>query len=185
MNFRAQGYTSAPTLLTERLRLRAHRDDDFLACRAMWADPGVVRFIGGSPSTPQQTWMRILAYAGHWSLLGFGYWAIADRETDAYLGETGFADFKRDAVPELRDVPELGWALSTSASGRGLATEAVRAAGVWGDANFGGRKTSCLIDPENIASLAVARKCGYEIVDRVRLKSAHTLLLARSAALAP
>ena len=171
---------TAPEIVTDRLILRAHRTSDLDACRAMWADATVVRFIGGKPSTPQQTWMRMLAYAGHWSLMDFGYWAIADRESDAFLGEIGFADFKRDLVPALDGVPELGWALATPASGRGIATEAARAACAWGDARFDCERTVCLIDPENIASLGVARKCGYAAFDRTGRSGKETVLLARA-----
>ena len=39
-----------PVIETERLLLRGHRLDDFEALAAMWADPAVVRFIGGKPS---------------------------------------------------------------------------------------------------------------------------------------
>ncbi|MEW7001647.1 GNAT family N-acetyltransferase [Serratia ureilytica] len=40
---------TAPTLVTERLRLDAHRLDDFESLAALWADPLVVRYIGGTP----------------------------------------------------------------------------------------------------------------------------------------
>jgi hypothetical protein len=76
----------------------------------MWADPAVTRFIGGVPSTKQQTWSRLLAYVGHWPIMGFGYWAIEERTTGEFAGEIGFADFKRDTIPAMKDVPELGFA---------------------------------------------------------------------------
>jgi RimJ/RimL family protein N-acetyltransferase len=173
-----------PIIYTERLCLRAHRTDDFAAMAAMWADPIVVRHIGGVPSTAQQSWMRMLAYAGHWSLLHFGYWAIADRATDAYIGELGFADFKREIAPAYRAFPELGWALATHAAGKGFATEATRAVSAWGDAQFGEKQTVCVIDPENVASLRVAQKCGYALADRVSIKEKPTLLFIREPAAA-
>src|SRR5690242_21259683 len=73
------GLATAPTLETARLRLRAHRPDDFAACRAIWSDPEIVRHIGGKPSTGEEAWRRLLTYAGLWRLLGFGYWAIEER----------------------------------------------------------------------------------------------------------
>ncbi len=36
-----------PEIETERLRLRGHALCDFDACAAMWAEPAVVRHIGG------------------------------------------------------------------------------------------------------------------------------------------
>ena len=127
----------------------------------MWADPRVARHISGVPSTPQQTWARVLGYAGHWTLLGFGYWAIEDRATGTYVGELGFADFKRDIGPELRGVPEAGWAFAGSAQGRGFATEALVAAVAWADRALASARTVALISPANVASLRVAEKAGY------------------------
>lgn len=151
----------APTVETERLILRRHDLDDVDASAEMWADPAVVRYIGGKPSTRQQVWARILSYAGHWSYKNFGYWAIEERATGAFVGEVGFADFKRDVIAAMRGVPEMGWALVSRVHGRGLGAEAVRAALGWGDANLESPRTVCLIDGGNAASLRIAEKCGF------------------------
>ncbi len=127
----------------------------------MWADPEVTRFIGGAPSTPEQTWFRLLRYVGHWSLLGYGYWLIREKATARFVGEVGFADFRRDIQPPLDGTPEVGWALATWAHGKGYATEAVRSALAWGDEHLESRKTVCLIGADNRASIRVAQKCGY------------------------
>jgi RimJ/RimL family protein N-acetyltransferase len=170
----------APTIETDRLILRAHRVDDFGACAAMWADPVVTRYIGGKPSTAQQSWSRILQYAGLWSLLGFGYWAIEEKATGTFIGELGFADFKRDIDPPFDGMPELGWALAPHAHGKGYATEAVRAAVAWGDANLVATRTACMISPENTASISVAKKCGYREYARTMYNTALTILFSRS-----
>src|SRR5579884_1880171 len=125
-----------PTLATSRLLLRAHRLDDYEAAAEMWADPLVTQFIGGKPSTRQQTWTRLLAYLGHWAVMNYGYWAIEERTTGRFIGEAGFADFKREVTPAMQHVPELGFALVGNAHGKGYATEAVRAIVEWGDANL-------------------------------------------------
>lgn len=157
---------SVPAVVTERLRLRGHRLDDYEDCVAMWADPIVTRFIGGKPSTPQRTWLRILEYIGHWSLMGFGYWAMEDKATGVFIGEVGFADFKRDVAPSMKDVPELGWALSPRFHGKGYATEAVQAALAWGDSHFREPRTVCMISAENTPSIRVAEKCGFREFER-------------------
>jgi len=168
-----------PNIKTDRLTLRGHRIDDYAASAAMWADPRIVRHITGKPSTAQQAWMRLLNYAGHWSLLGFGYWVVEESETERFVGEVGFADFKRGLDPSLADVPEIGWALAAEMHGRGFATEALRAAVWWGDSNFRSDRTFCIIDPENAASLRVASKCAYREVRRVDYNGKPTILFAR------
>jgi RimJ/RimL family protein N-acetyltransferase len=150
-----------PSIETDRLILRAHRAEDFPLCAKMWADPAVTRFTIGTPSPAPQTWRRLLAYLGHWSLLGYGYWAVEEKASSQYVGELGFADYKRDIQPSIHGIPELGWALSPHVHGRGYATEALRAAVQWGDANLASARTVCLILPENAASLRVAAKLGY------------------------
>src|ERR1035438_6884930 len=103
-----------PVIETERLRLRGHRLEDLDACAAMWADPVVTRHIGGRPFAREEVWARLLRYRGHWSYLGYGFWLIEDRFTGEFLGETGFAEFKRAITPSMERTPEIAWA-----SGRG------------------------------------------------------------------
>src|SRR4030088_1463697 len=103
--------TAVPSIETARLRLRSHQLEDFAPSVAMWSDPAVYRYISGKPSTPQQVWSRLLGYTGHWTLLGFGYWVVEEKATGTFLGEVGFADFKRDIEPSIAGIPEIGWVL--------------------------------------------------------------------------
>ena len=127
----------------------------------MWADPVVTQYVGGKPLTEEESWTKFLRYAGHWSMLGFGYWVVEEKATGNFAGEIGFADYKRDVQPSLKGVPEIGWVLASQAHGKGYATEAVRAITAWGEMHFGPVRTACLIAPENAASIRVAVKCGY------------------------
>jgi RimJ/RimL family protein N-acetyltransferase len=168
---------NAPVVETERLRLRGHRFDDLDACAAMWADPNVTRFIGGKPSTRDETWGRLLRYAGSWSLLGYGYWLVEAKDTGRLVGEAGFGNWQRDMTPAL-DAPEIGWALLPWAQGQGFATEAVKAAVAWADANLRGPIT-CIISPDNAPSLRVAEKCGFREHARTVFKGDPTIIFRR------
>src|SRR3984957_10831210 len=112
-----------PVLETERLKLRGHRVEDFVHCAAMWADPEVTRYIGGKPYTEEESWARLLRYAGHWALLGFGYWVVEEKSTATFIGQVGSAADER-GLPVLRGIPEIGWAFTTQVRGKGYATEA-------------------------------------------------------------
>ena len=153
--------TEIPRIVTERLILRAHRAGDFEASLAMWSDTDVVRHIGGVPSTAADAWSRLLRYGGLWRLLGYGYWAVEDRATEHFIGEVGFADFKRDIGEGFDDMPEAGWVISPSWAGRGYATEAMCAVLEWFDQAMLGTETFCMIAPANGASIKVAQKLGY------------------------
>ena len=173
------GPALVPVLETERLVLRAHRIADFDASAAMWGDPVVTRYIGGKPSTREDVWGRLVRYAGHWPLMGYGYWAIEDKSFGRFIGEAGFADFKRDITPSLGDDPEIGWALTPAAHGKGYATEIVTALVEWGDANLSSKRTVCLIHPDNSPSIYVAKKCGYKEFARTTYKGQPTILFRR------
>lgn len=173
---------AAPTIETARLRLRGHRVADFADCAAMWGDAAVARHIGGRPSSAEESWARILRYAGLWPLLGYGYWAVAEKASGRFVGDVGFADFKRDMQPSFDGAPEIGWVLASWAHGQGFATEAVGAAVAWGDRHFGAAPTVCMIDPDNAASIRVAEKCGYREYARATYKGQPAILFRRAGA---
>jgi RimJ/RimL family protein N-acetyltransferase len=171
----------AATIRTERLLMRLHTADDLPGVLAVWGDPEVVRGLGGRVSTREDCWARILRYAGHWALTGYGFWAVIDAATGRYVGDIGFADFHRDCVPPLGPEPEGGWALASWAHGRGYATEAVRAALAWDGARMGRQLTRCMIDVDNAASVRVAAKCGYALVGEAVYKDTPVRVYERPA----
>ena len=168
-----------PFIETERLRLRAHRKEDFRDSAEMWAHPDVFRYIGGRPFSAEEVWARLLRYAGHWQWMEFGFWAIEEKSTGAFVGEAGFAEFKRELEPPTLGVPEIGWVLAPRVHGQGYATEAVRAVVAWGDERFDSARTVCLIHPENLRSVRVAEKCGYKEFQRTTYKGQATILFER------
>jgi RimJ/RimL family protein N-acetyltransferase len=150
----------APTLQTDRLTLRAHRAGDYDALKALWGDADVVRHIGGQPQDAQTVWFRLFRYAGMWSLLGFGMWAVEDRATGACLGDAGLMDAQR-GMAELAGVIEAGWAFIPASWGRGIASEAMAAVLAWADAHRPGEAVRCIIEPGNGASIRVAERLGF------------------------
>src|SRR5580765_5731534 len=160
-----------PVLETERLRMRGHDVSDFDAMAAMWADPDVTLHIGGKPSTREESWARMMRYAGHWALMGYGFWLIEEKATGRFVGEAGFADFKRTLDTPFAE-PEQGWALASWAHGRGLASEALTAQLAWAENHFGGVAFVCMIDPGNEPSIRLAQKHGYMEFTRGTYKDA-------------
>ncbi|WP_323042059.1 GNAT family N-acetyltransferase [Gemmobacter sp.] len=169
----------APRLETARLILRAHRVQDYPDMAAMWGDANVTRFILGAPATPETTWSRLLRYAGHWQLLGHGYWALECRATGAFLGEAGLADYHRSFDPPETIGPEAGWVLATAAHGRGLATEAMAAVMAWADAHLAAPACTAIFDPDHKVSQGVARKVGFAGGRLTRYNGHPTLMMTR------
>ncbi len=169
-----------PTLETPRLKLRAYRLDEFEAYAAMWNEPSVYRFIGGQPISREAAWIRFLRQIGLWQHLGFGFFAIEDKETGRFIGEGGFQDRKRDLTPSIEGTMELGYALVPEAQGKGLAEEAMHAALYWGDLHGTGARYTCMIDTGHTASIHVAEKLGFSEFARTTYHDESVMLLERA-----
>ena len=167
-----------PTLETDRMILRPHVAQDFDDCLRLWSDPHTVRFIGGQVQDAQAVWFRMLRYAGMWAMIGYGFWVFEEKVSGRYMGEGGLMDARR-GIAGLAGMPEIGWALLPDAGGRGLATEAVRAILNWADAVLHAQKTGCIIEPANIASIAVADKCGYRTAAQIDRGGTALILMER------
>lgn len=168
-----------PALETARLRLRAHELHDYERSCAMWRDPAVTRYIGIPPSTRQQCWSRMMTYRGMWTLLGYGYWAIEEKSSGLYIGEGGFAQFKRDIIPDMQNVPEIGFALMPAVHGKGYGSEAVRAIVAWGDEHLQSKRTVCIVSEANTASLRIVERAGYRPFSGKTEDEARLLYLER------
>lgn len=155
--------TQAPVIETEHLILRGHRAEDFEAIAAQWADPAVVKYIGGTPSSREASWSRLLRYPGHWQMLGFGYWILYEKNNGAegaFAGEIGLADYQREITPSLDGMAEMGWVIAPAFHGKGYAFEAAQAVLKWADTHLD-HQLCCIIDPQHQASIRLAEKCGF------------------------
>jgi RimJ/RimL family protein N-acetyltransferase len=152
-----------PTLTTSRLILRGHTLADFPNYAAERADPAVMKYLGkGDLLTEEEAWSKFIGMSGHWTLTGYGVWAVEEKASGRRIGSVGFSDKKRPVEHPASGAPEMGWTLGAAAHGKGYATEAVLAALVWGGAHFGaGARTVCVISTDNQASLRVAHKAGF------------------------
>jgi RimJ/RimL family protein N-acetyltransferase len=167
---------AAATIETKRLVLRPPIETDFADILALWTDPATMIYLG-RPSSPDEAWVRLLKYVGHWSLFGFGYWMLREAETGRFVGEAGLAFQKRDKI-DGRD-PEAGWALVGSAQGKGYAREALAAILAWSDAHLASPRTICLIDPANRASIRLAEHEGFRAAGETELGESRVILFER------
>ena len=142
-----------PIIETERLILRGWREDDLDAYAAMSADPEVMRFLGG-PQARNDAWRAIASMIGHWVLRGHGMWAVERKSDGALIGRVGVQR------PESWPATEVAWTLGRQYWGQGYATEAAKASLDWGFKNLPLPKLASLIDAENFASQAVAKRLG-------------------------
>lgn len=141
-----------PTLETERLIMRAPREADFEAEAEFFASEAS-KFVGG-PLRPDETWRMVATLLGHWSMRGYGFWGVEEKDTGIYVGHVGlWCPF---GWPE----PEIGWTLMNNATGKGYATEAAQASRTYAYDALGWETSISLIDPQNAGSKAVAERLG-------------------------
>ena len=154
---------TVPVLETERLTLRGFRLEDFAAHAAIWAHPRTTRDFRDVVKAfdEEQCWLSFLRNFGQWHLFGFGAWGLEEKNSGRYIGNVGFFHARRAMDIPFRDLPEAGWVLAPDLHGKGLATEAVRAALAWADVHLAAPETWCMIGPKNIASQKLAERFGY------------------------
>ncbi len=145
--------------------LRAFGEEDFPAYAALMGDEEVASRVGGVLA-PEDAWRQMAAMLGHWALRGYGVWAVGSRSSGAFLGRCGF--WFPHGWPEV----EIGWAFARAAWGQGFATEAARAALVWGRSELRLTRITSVIAPANARSIAVAERLGWRTSARTRF-AAH------------
>jgi RimJ/RimL family protein N-acetyltransferase len=117
------------------------------------ADVDAARFIGGQQSR-HPAWRSFMTMAGAWHLQGFSMFSVIEKASGRWVGRVG------PWVPEGWPGTEVGWGIVRDCWGRGYATEAAAAAIDWAFDNLGWTEVIHVIDPDNAASRAVARKLG-------------------------
>ena len=157
-----------PTIETERLRLRAFKGGDLEPYAEMYADDLFVRYLSGKTLTKEQTWENMAIILGHWSLLGYGIWAIERLGTGELVGRAGLLN-----LPGWPDV-EVCWALSPKFWGNGYATEAAKASINWAFREAGIHRLISLIHPENRRSEAVALRLGERFREQITFEAKPT-----------
>lgn len=172
---------SAPTLETERLRLRAWRKDDREKYFSILQEPAVFRHFGPEPMGMEECWRRLMAAAGGWQLNGFGGWAVERKDDGKLLGMTALFTAWRGLDPEFGQDPEMGWIFATETHGKGLAGEACRAVLDWAETNLHSTPIWAIIAPENEPSLRLAAKLGFERLHETLYHNDPTVVLKRPA----
>lgn len=147
-------------ITTERFILRPFEREDYDAYLSMVVDaqPDVP---WRQVMSPEDAWHRLVRYVGHWTLFGFGNFAIFEKGSGLFLGETGLWDAHRGMGAGYDEFDEAGWSVVSSWQGRSVAFEAAEAVHRWYADAVGRRRTVCMTDPANERSIRIARKLGY------------------------
>lgn len=146
---------------TERLILRQPLLDDLDAMQAIYGKAETARYLTGKPSTRAESLTRILRIVGHWQLLGYGVCVAIEKASGTLIGDVGIARYEREMGDHVDLFDEATWTIDSSVQGKGYAVEAMTAYLAWYDAEFGPRRTVCIISIPHERSMQVAEKLGY------------------------
>jgi RimJ/RimL family protein N-acetyltransferase len=138
-------------IVTVRLRLRPLRAGDLDALADVYLDPRVARWIGAR--TREDVEREISQQVEHQASCGWSFWAVEDRATGRLIGDCGLQPLEHRG-PEV----ELGYDFHPDAWGRGLATEAARAAMKQAFGPLGLHRVVAVVQPDHVASQRVLEK---------------------------
>ena len=96
----------------------------------VYSDPEVARYVGGDLLNAESTREQTERWASFWDNHGYGQSAVISRETGQLLGRIGLSFW-----PDWNET-ELGYVLSRTAQGCGLAAEGTRAWINWATTNL-------------------------------------------------
>jgi len=147
-----------PKLTTQRLVLRGPMEKDMQPMFDIHTDPDVMRYYGVKPydtldkSKKHLDWLTKL----HREEIGLR-WIITLKDRDTCIGDVGFYDWEKK-----HSRAEIGYILGKQYWGKGIMTEAIKAALDYGFNEMNLNRIQALIDPRNNASKRVAEKHGFQ-----------------------
>lgn len=155
--------TEAVTIVGDRVRLRDFRVDDLDDSMGVVADDRVTQWLSFDSLTREQQKQRLVAAikrAGQDSRSEY-YLAVTTHETDRLIG------FARLGLGGTK-AAKLGYAIAYSHWGKGYATDAARSLVHFGFSTLGLHRISAAIGPDNVASIAVVSRLGFQYEGRLR-----------------
>lgn len=142
---------------TDRLTLRAWREEDAPAMAELGRDARVMTFLG--PLTgPAEAQQLVAGQQLNQSVFGHCFWAMERRGDRRLLGYCGLNPGPKD-TPVADDI-EIGWKLTYDAWGQGFAREAATAALAWAWANTARERVMAMTVPANRRSWGLMERLG-------------------------
>ena len=160
-------------LETERLLLRRLTPVDADALHRCTGDPAVMRYWHPGPDADlAATGARIAEIEGHWRQNGFGDFGVVARDSGALIGFAGLHH-----IAGMAEV-NLGYALLPAYWRRGLGAELCAALLAHGFTDLRLPEIVAVVDPRNLASVALAERSGLAINRETTWQGQQRLVLA-------
>lgn len=147
-------------LETERCIVRELSLDDMDALFELYQDEKMGEFVESLyPYEEEKEFQR--AYINNmYRFFGYGLWLIYLKEDGSLIGRAGLEHREYNEEPGL----ELGYMIAGRHQGKGYATEVCEAILEYAKEYTAFEEINCLIDKENLPSIALAEKLGFSHV---------------------
>lgn len=146
------------TLETQQLKLIPPSISCYELYKSFYTDAIASKMYGG-PISVEQVWTRLKADIGSWHLLGYGVWVIQKKSDESLIGTCGF--WKGKDWPK-----ELTWWVMPEGRGKGVATEASKAAIHHAYNKFKWDSVETYMNDDNIAARSLVEKLGGKKIAR-------------------
>jgi Acetyltransferases, including N-acetylases of ribosomal proteins len=156
-----------PVITTNRLVIREPQEKDAELLYQEFANPNVTRYLDwGGPHSTEQALACIADWRDEFEKKNFISWAIAEKNTDEFLGTIVISTRNRDPqyglfTHEIAEVISLGYNLREEHWGKGYMTEAVTAVLALVFDNIRTPRVEACVHPENTASLKLLEKLHF------------------------
>lgn len=154
-------------LATDRLVIREMTVEDLEALYEIYEDPRIARFM--EPLYPEREkeeeyTKSYIRYA--YEFYGYGLWAVVEKATGRLIGRAGISNREIRGGTEQ----ELGYLIAGPYQGQGLAYEACHAVVEYGWNSLGLARLNCLIHRDNIPSIRLAGKLGFQYMEDIEAR---------------
>jgi RimJ/RimL family protein N-acetyltransferase len=147
-------------LETERLLFRHLVLDDLDALFRLYSDPVIRQYFPDGTLSYDATREELEWFLnGHPRHPELGLWATIHRETNQFIGRCGLLPWTIEQQPEV----EVAYLLDKSYWGQGLGSEAAQGILNYGFNQLQLTRLICMVDPQNQASIKVARTIGMAL----------------------
>lgn len=154
-------------LSTPRLTLRQFVHEDWSTMHEHYSDLECTRYTFGRALTEGESWRAMASMLGHWTLRGYGPYALVETATEKVIGTAGL--WYPNDWPE----PEIKWALTRHYWGKGYASEAVRALQTMLATHWPDKHLISFINANNQASIQLALAVGARLEREIEFRGSN------------
>ncbi|MBO9584773.1 MAG: GNAT family N-acetyltransferase [Flavobacterium sp.] len=150
-------FTSIPILTTDRLLLRALKEEDFEAIHQLHSDPIVNAFVGrANVSTLENAKAYILKMDNLINKKECLYWAITSKKDQKFLGSVCLWNFDTE-----NEIVEIGYELLSEFQSKGYMSEALKAVIEFTFNTMKADLITAFPSEDNIGSVSILKKLGF------------------------